>query len=543
MRNKIRIAIGIVVLVAAAFAMAEWVFRLWGPPVRTRFFPDSQTKKIYFDINEPFFRTEKKNGEWFLIQNPRLAAFMPPQTFPLAKAPGTKRILVIGESSSVVLARAIKLLVAQIGQSGKIEVWACGVPGGSLEQAERRFADVSRYSPDLIVWLFGHNLGYPSNPSALPPWAVRIAILARKSHLIAAASDWMPRSAPAEAPLSKRWEALSRFLRSLSRFAHRRHVPLVLCTVPGNLMFPPTDPGRTGQGLWEANFLFWAGCRRKAIAHLKTWLAGHLSAQGWFDLGDWLYQTGRRKLAYQCLARERDMDDQPTRASSKVNAIIRQAAFKNKDWLLDLDRDVSGLAAAGVPEWTLFEDWQHVTGEVAFLEAAKLWRLLGNKGWRPPNARSPAVFFANPPPLHGDPLAHLLNEFLSGGIDRRFAPALASKMADDLGSENLNGVEIIRQIKEAKAPDAVKASLFLSIGEGYWRAKRFKEAYQFNRLARALVPGSSQPWIQMGFYRLSVQDRQDAENSFKKAVNLEPANEEARFYLRESEGSLGRICR
>src|SRR3989338_6982332 len=120
------------------------------------------------------------------------------------------------------------------------EIINCAIGGGDLRQVKRSFYDALRYSPDAIVFLFGHNLKF--NHPQIKVNLIRLSLWVRRSRLLSfLVDDLITKSHPGYAHHNHaQWiEALEAFLRKMSSETKRRGIILAMGTLPANLKIPP----------------------------------------------------------------------------------------------------------------------------------------------------------------------------------------------------------------------------------------------------------------------------------------------------------------
>ncbi|MDE2314515.1 MAG: hypothetical protein KGL04_10140, partial [Elusimicrobia bacterium] len=231
----------------------------------------AQYVRFLAENSGPFFKVVREGGQERLVQIPDIWESARGQNFPLRKPPGARRVVVLGESSADALASSLQRLAGTEPAAASLEVMDCAAGGGDLELMERRFNEVMRYSPDVVVVLFGHNLFY-HHPYRSPLWRSLSRFL-RRSRLLALAADRLLsfKSYFSPHPSSARWVALENFLRLAARRTQKRGVTLILCTVPGNLWYPPDGGARERRDprYLRALFLANTGREREAVAELR----------------------------------------------------------------------------------------------------------------------------------------------------------------------------------------------------------------------------------------------------------------------------------
>jgi tetratricopeptide (TPR) repeat protein len=162
-------------------------------------------------------------------------------------------------------------------------------------------------------------------------------------------------------------------VRTMSEAARRADVPVVLATVPVNLRGwrPNASLNRLeGQALarWQEAFdggraaLLEEDPDRALRALAAAALLEPLHAQTHFLVGLARLQSGDPQRALESFGRARDLDQNPFRALSSFNDILREIAAQNDGVLLaDLERAFEGASEPGGPGFDLFLDYVHPT--------------------------------------------------------------------------------------------------------------------------------------------------------------------------------------
>jgi hypothetical protein len=200
----------------------------------------------------------------------------------------------------------------------------------------------------MILVLFGHNLfnHHPTVMISQYPGIDRLRFFLRKSRLIylldeysaALLEKYRPsRRQPVDFRPPGRWMAYRASLANMADQARRRGIRLALCTVPGNLQFPPLDPDsvRWDPEFLETKYLYLTGQRKAAVRKFQLLLSRRPEAWWNFQLGEWLYQAGRYSQARAHLMAARDEDAMLQRATSGLGkggvlAGFRQVLLRNR---------------------------------------------------------------------------------------------------------------------------------------------------------------------------------------------------------------------
>ncbi len=522
MRNPVWLSAVSATLILSVLGAAELAAR--------RLYPqdDATNAQYLYESSGPFFRLEETDGRRLLIQIPQSQFyFSRAQGFVLAKPPGLRRIVVIGESSALQLGDALKTRVDELALSHRLEIVNMGVGGSDLEQTMRRFREALECAPDDIVLLFGHNL-FDRHPMVeLSAWpgvdALRLVLLSHSRLLSLFSEHQQSRMPRVEFRTPGRWLAFQEALSRMADEARCRGIRLVLCTVPGNLRYPPNpkDQGRWNPAFLEANYLYWSGRKQAAMRECAQALARQHSAWWEFQLGGWLDRAGRYGEARHWLATGRDDDPDQKRASGVVNGMIRRLAREKGLVLLDFERLVSQSAPHGIPGWESFDDVQHVIPPIRLRESTECLRQLAGTGqasWDQVSADDRTFTGIYRPALHV--LLHMDKARLQAGIYRLAQSRLPDFIAAGDGAA-----------RAASGNPATQAVILSGMAEAFWEAGLRERALRLNDAARGLAPRDAELCVQKALFLIDSGAKDDAAGWLKRALQLRPDHAEARFYL------------
>jgi len=532
-RHPICISLVVSALMLAVLGAAELAARRYAPAKGIQNFA-----QYLFESSGPFFEAKIVRGRQELIQVPRHSLFPYEQRFALQKPAGLRRIVVIGESSAVGLGSSIYDAVKRNGLSQRIEIINMAVGAAGLEPTMRLYHEALQYAPDAIVLLFGHNLFNYHPMVALSPYpgvdSLRFLFLkSRLLSLLAEHLSWRKQSYEFRIP--GRWIAFRECLSKMADEARRRGVRLALCTVPGNLHFPPLaeDSTRWAPEFLETKYLYLTGQKESAMRKCRLLLSRRPEAWWNFQLGEWLYQAGRYPQARRRLIAARDEDAWRQRASSAVNDLIREVAGQKRLILFDFERLASESAPHGIPGWESFDDDQHVSQSYSKSEAAECRKI-----WEAPSG--PQVR-SRPRDVNGSarqPLREILSVALRKiPLDRESTRTAVAYLAQaHLPGFLSGGEESIRALRRTPWETALLLSY---VGEAFWNAGQQARAVRLNDEARRLAPEESEFCLQRARFHMASGEKPEAARWLRHALRLRPDQGEARFYLNklEAEGS------
>jgi tetratricopeptide (TPR) repeat protein len=475
------------------------------------------------DAGGAFFRpVVKKREKRFVQVAASVGSSGERQSFPAAKPAGNTRIIVVGESSAVLLAEAFKTLMEQRQDASRTEIINLGVSGASLETVEKVFDEAVDFSADAIVIFFGNNLEL-THPVLRPGFRPFRWVVPRSLVLRALAVRPLDRTFTTEERL-KMWEA---FVRRAARLSKERGFKLVVSTVQGNLWWPPSRKLEHTEDVLGAIYEYYGGRPREAVARLARHFRRNPSPAAAFLLGDWLHEEGRFREARPYLQLSSDQDFM--RAKSDFNRLTRRVAREEGVLLFDEAAWVAAQSPDGIPGWELFTDSCHLT-PLLFEKAAyeMLARLQAEKvvsaapGWSP-------VFRAPP----NAPLDTLIRGLADGS---RFDP-LRQKI---LRGGRPDPYEIERELADVE-DGAAQAGLALAAAEAFFRLGRVDAARRLNAQAAALSGPDPEPYVQRALFALK-RDPQDACRHFARALRAAPDDPQARYFAdRTGCGRMGII--
>jgi tetratricopeptide (TPR) repeat protein len=349
----------IVAVTLVLFFLAELALRVGGVGWSTRFFLDGQDG---YTVTNPRF------GRLFYPEELLRGAY--PSRFATHKAPGTKRIFVLGESAAAgypdpafSFPRVLESLLRTACPESSWEITNTGVTAMNSHAIRLIAAQSARYEPDAAIIYMGNNeVVGPYGPgsllggSAMPLPVIRAVTWLRSTRTgqaLQSFADWILRSGRPDS-----WSGLDMFqnakvaaddpalegvyhnfesnLRDIMAAFRARGVPVILCTVASNVTeCPPLGSG-------EINVA--------AIASYKQGVS--------------LRSEGRILEAADSLRCARDADTLRFRADSRINAIIRQVASEENVPLIDAEQNFLQLQLSSAPDDApLFFEHVHFTLE------------------------------------------------------------------------------------------------------------------------------------------------------------------------------------
>ncbi len=333
---------------------------------------DDRAQKYYYeDITQPFFALDPQRPGWYHSQRPGSLD----SGFSVVKSSNTFRVFVIGGSIASLLNQGhtggIVDALEQVLPGKNVEVLNCGMAGYETNREALIEQEILEYSPDLIVFLTGHNEGIASAP--IPIWVMhaqdRLAkfgafrALVRKLH-------------PNDSSTALRDDARSdardaTFAKNLAanlRHARERGVETAVVVPPRNYR----EPVELGRIPYDAEFLpgWLAFLRGDYAVARQDWKDSLkvppgkkdlLSAQLAFTWGfigraeEKLGLWDDARVSFETAARH----DRAAICGAICQDIIREVTKKEGGFLVEGDKMFRALAAPRMPGMETFNDRMH----------------------------------------------------------------------------------------------------------------------------------------------------------------------------------------
>jgi tetratricopeptide (TPR) repeat protein len=430
------------------------------------------------DAEKPFFSA----GPSGLVMPARARSCARP--FSAAKMPGAARVFVVGESAATVLRDG--------PAPGRPEVVNCGMPGYDSARISRVLSEVLSYKPDLVVLLSGNN------ESGLEPCPGPAAELRRRyRRLLERFYSAFGRGLPA--PVKASLVLHEGRVAAMAGAARRAGVPLVICTLPSNLLMPPA-----GQlPLYKPGFAAGvAAFERKAYGQaadifLKQAPADPFAA---YYAGRALYAAGRREEAARYLALAEDLSLTQERAGPARNAMLARVARKEGACLADFDAAFRK-AAGGVTGFDQFDDGVHWRPAYNGLAWSTILTAASACGFGRAAAVAKAVPGEEAGRLAGKAVSYAASWLATEGPNERSVAELEYLLARDpaaLGraSGSARGLaslfeENVWSAERASGLDKVYPLFAAAAAEAYRRAGRYSQALPLCEKALAALPGDA----------------------------------------------------
>lgn len=358
------ISVATLVGLALLFAVVELGLSLGG--WETTPYPAQQVDHQRWS-NGPCYELRDRGGRKILV--PTRGENVDTISIPLARQANVPRIAIVGASSGESFEWGTGAIAEQAGC--EVEILRCSVPGGDARQALARLDEAMRYDPDAAVLIFGHN-AFRRNP---PGEAALLANdLSARSRAFNALRDVVDSSPRGERPPPAEETAL--LLEGATELARAADIPLSVTTMSSNLLMPPVDERTRSNHVLEARLALASNRPEAARRALEEALRVGPNAYVSFLFGSLWLERGEYQRARVQLELARDSDPARHRASSLVNARIREAAVSGDLGLIDVEQEVAQLDRAGVSDWRLMEDHVHPRDAVRRLVGRELLKTL-----------------------------------------------------------------------------------------------------------------------------------------------------------------------
>jgi len=342
------------------------------------------------------------------VTNPHFRQTMSWQSFPQEKAPGVKRIFILGGSAALgwpgPLPTAFSgYLQRALGHDdpAKYEVINVAAMSYGSHRVLDLLADIVGFEPDLVIIWCGNNEYIENNAfSSYGRTAGMRGLqrILRHSYLYRSMRQGLGRLAPSlfapstsgditdprNTPQVRRGmlgrsaetdrKVLENYranLREMALLIRQSGARGVFCTVPVNLSgwvptnVPPAIAEQAAANQWGADrdsavSLWKGGNYAEAVAGLHSLLAKSPEyAFAHYLLGDSYLHLGRVPEARAAFDRARDLDPRPIRALTAFEQAIREMASNEGMTLVDLEGAFAAASESGVPGLDLFLDYVH----------------------------------------------------------------------------------------------------------------------------------------------------------------------------------------
>lgn len=302
----------------------------------------------------------------------------------LHKKPGEYTVFVYGESTvygipepALGFVEQMKYWLQKSSQDRQFKIVNFGRPGIPSARIRTIVEHTIDAQPDLAIVLMGHNEFLDRRVQHtwwMQEFADQLASVRLGRRYLSQLSSRLHGLAPFEPQSSLFAAKVSAFQENLTHIVERfrdRGIPLLLCTVPMNLLdWPPVykqlPPRFRPEGYASAiaraleliSQRHWQQARAEVEALLATY---RHDAMAFYLLGRIHLSLGRSDQAKELFTRAKDLDPIPWRALSTFNDAIRQEASKPHVHLVHVSQEFEHAAAYGIPGFSLVGDNCHPT--------------------------------------------------------------------------------------------------------------------------------------------------------------------------------------
>ncbi len=319
-------------------------------------FADNQEDYLCKDIKRPFFTVKKllPDGARIFKTNRPQAIF---SEFIMPKPPRNKRVFIIGESVAGLLAKEPGELFELVLPSWKPEIINCGMGAYNSERILMVLEEVLGYDPDLVVVLSGNN-DYGGEPCVSNIEQLNFQF--RRWPLYRKIQDkFHPKRD--DGVRAKRFRLHEANLRQMVRFAKESKTPIVLCTLPANLVdYPPWGTAPFGMKRFtQAWVQMENGDKSSAIELFRSFLKQEpRNPFGHYFLARCLHYLDRLKEAKKHYREAVEWDSKPVRCSPSRNEYIRKVCREEGAYLADLERVFERAAPGGLVGGGYYCGWR-----------------------------------------------------------------------------------------------------------------------------------------------------------------------------------------
>ncbi|HOY65851.1 MAG TPA: tetratricopeptide repeat protein [Candidatus Ozemobacteraceae bacterium] len=514
--------------------------------------------------------------------------------FPKDKQPDTVRVFILGESAArgesladFSFGRMLRVLLQAAYPEKRFEVINTGIPGINSWVLREFAAEISRYTPDIVIFYGGHNeiLGPygPASAFSLPSsrgftrfrlWLSGL-MLAQVPELLTGT-----RLTPAATVASGGWRGLEMFLEKrlgpddpgvraatrnfegnlidMIRSARQAGARFIACATPANLAdsgpfasVAEAPPELRGVLVREAaDALEGAAVPDGLVSRIAEALKQEPRDAGLqFLRGKLLMKAGRFEEARTAFEMARQCDALRFRTTPELNGAIASAvaAFPGDAGvkLLDLEQAFSKASAGGICGRELFYDHVHLTLDGHWKAANDLFDALSG-GFAPALPASPAVRLTREETLArlGYTSREELHD-LEAILAALGRPPLTARIGNDEQRKRL--AEAIARLRQQLTPEALSAAL-ASVSAtlrtpgadpqlaGKAAGLATDAGFPSDALAQYDAALAANPWNidnynNRGLIRFGLQDLDGAVRDFQTALELAPNFAGARFNL------------
>ena len=335
----------------------------------------SQNDYLCKEVLNPFFAEAAAGSGVFKAQRSTAS----PEKFSMPKPAGVKRVFILGESVATILGQLNSVRFSGNDGAG-LETINCGMSGYDSYRIYGILKEVLNYSPDLLVVLSGNNEGTPVRQCQGFAFELR----RRKLRLLERYYSLRYNSQQARKKASLKMHA--GMLGEMARAAKKAGVPVIFCTLPGNIKdMPSRMPAPLENELFASGYRLFYDKKYGAAAEkfslgLRALPYDHFLN---FYLAKALGKLGKPAEAAAYFLKA-DEYEEMSRAGAARNALVKRVAGAEGACVADLEALFNKLSAGGVPGFQEFRDgmhWRESYNKAVWAEISRAAGACGIKGY------------------------------------------------------------------------------------------------------------------------------------------------------------------
>lgn len=230
-----------------------------------------------------------------------------------------------------------------------LEIINCGMGGYESYRIGEVFKEILNYQPDMVVLLSGNNESGADPCPGLEPELRR-----RELKLLERYYSFTGSGSALTDALIKAQELR---VKSMAAAAAKARVPLVVCSLPGNLLMPPQSLAPLSDPDYAYGLVsFEKGAYAEAAAAFRELPRDPAAV---YFAGRSLYAAGDKAGAAPLLAAAEDLSPAYERAGPARNAMLRRAASAGGACFADLDGAFRNASPGGITGFGMFDDGIH----------------------------------------------------------------------------------------------------------------------------------------------------------------------------------------
>ena len=318
-------------------------------------------KYEYVDIYKPFFKKVHRGNEYIYVPQ-RLRHNS--KEFPLAKAPNTIRIFILGGSVANAFDSAyFEKILKDFTPNSKFEIINCAMCAYDSFRTHLITEEILNYKPDLIIVISGNNEYYKKVKIDLGVYYLNKFL--RKWSSFRTLEDWFRswsygRRFIYPINIKKRFVSYERNIRDIVKKAKFKGVPIILCTLPVNFRdCPPGGESPLDKQFLLGQFFLYNKDYFNAISAFERFLEANPSNPfGYYFLARTYDMMANYEKAKKYYLEALKLDFYG-RATPDINKIIRQICLEEEVGLAEVELMFLSIAKHGLLGLEQFHDHCH----------------------------------------------------------------------------------------------------------------------------------------------------------------------------------------